>query len=260
MAYERMTSWLRGIGNAVTSPAETPPAETEMKDLLVPERDVMRMVPLSSKEGLGKPAPRDSPDAEDFYGSLTDDSLSDTALGDEEDKPREPSDYSMKDVPANDALKHLASHLEGKSQFKILDNGTILNPDNKEIGSMKNGIISMAPGTIDEHIQMLKDAGIREVKVLPANDPRSIDIERHMNKALGTVTRAPSVFGQVSRQSQDADALSTSRTPASPTPTPSIDSAIAPSVAGAQAIPSPPSPSVPSLTRTVSSRSSARSR
>jgi hypothetical protein len=102
-----------------------------------------------------------------------------------EDGPR-PADPEG-EVPSAQAENQqfdLAQRLEAnKSKFKIID-GDILNQQGISIGSFQDGLITMKPGTMSDHVAMLIEAGVSKVMVLPPDDLKSKEIEDHINRQL----------------------------------------------------------------------------
>jgi hypothetical protein len=105
---------------------------------------------------------------------------------------------------AEDQQYDLASMLKAnnKSTFKIEDDGNILNQQGNSIGSLRDGLVTMKPRTMNEHVAMLKEAGIYKVRVLPPGHPESKKLEDEMNRQLslnvpsrdGSLGKAPAAL------------------------------------------------------------------
>lgn len=91
----------------------------------------------------------------------------------------------------------------GGSNFHLNEKNEIINSKGQSIGSLKDGVISMKKNTLEQHIQMLKEAGIKEVKVLPPGHPDSIKLESFMNKSLNEPR--PGHFGHTLRPATEGE-------------------------------------------------------
>jgi hypothetical protein len=138
------------------------------------------------------------------------------------------SEYSVPPPPDHASLRlqqvPSSRHLQGEEQenrtwnlveqlaktsFTISENGDISTSEGVPIGSVRNGRIKMEAGTVDDHIRMLKEAGIPGVTVLPVGDPNSIKLQDRMNRELMANNRSAAIF---------PDARGSDPRPASPSP------------------------------------------
>jgi hypothetical protein len=130
-----------------------------------------------------------------------------------------PSSQHLQGEEQENRTWNLAQQL-AKTSFIIRENGEIFTSQGVPIGSVSNGRIKMEAGTVNEHIRMLKEAGIPGVTVLPVGDPNSKELQDRMNRELMANNRSAAIFPDARSSGPRPVSTSPSLEPASISPGP----------------------------------------